>query len=287
ASDTTCPSRLSSGGVTPSTTTNSMDSENPHTSTGANKTPIIVGVCAPIVVLALLGLALFFTLLRRKRKQSAKNEYLEPRQFRETGNMNDTTDGSATSLLHSEPTKPSKFEHRADSNSAVVLITNTSTSPAPNTATSDPRSSHEPPSTPSTSSAAATIIPPARSPNSKMREGAGVAAVPTVVELPVPPASSTENSRWPWGAQLPSASIGPGEVVFQHTDARGVTIRELPPPCIRGLDIPSHKTGMIGSEFEGAITTAVGVVAVSGYGLAPAAGRICAPVDDTNREPPG
>ncbi|KAF5378165.1 hypothetical protein D9615_007588 [Tricholomella constricta] len=233
SSDTSCPTRSSSGGVAPPATITTND---PQTSPGTsvrdphhvNKNPIIIGICVGVGCLILLGIAAFF-FLRRRRRQDAKQGYLEPRQFQATAANNVPT-------APSEPCRPSKFVNQENSDSAVALPRNTSTSRVPVSVTSVP-SSYEPPTTPSAPSFTASSVPQT-SPggrSSKMREAAAVTAVAqlaseAVTTPPTAPSSiqSTEDSRWPRGVD--PISPEPGEAVYQHTDARAVTMRELPPP---------------------------------------------------------
>ncbi|KAF8063562.1 hypothetical protein FPV67DRAFT_1507116 [Lyophyllum atratum] len=230
AIDTTCPGRSGSSGVAPpaSTSTTSNPTSGPHTlppSQGSSKTPVIAGVCVAVGCILILAVALFLFLRRRKRNANMEMDYLEPRKFQGTGSeilaMRSTSGPSSTSL----------FTKQATLGSSVGLH-------GPATVTSVP-SSYEPPSTrsaPASSSTTASITPPALgSRKTKAREAnfttVGPLSATTHMTTPTTapfPSSLSEDSRWPPG--IAPTSPEPGEVVFQHTDARAMTLRELPPP---------------------------------------------------------
>ncbi|KAG6916624.1 hypothetical protein DXG01_006120 [Tephrocybe rancida] len=213
STDTTCALREShsGSGIAPSSTTLSPNSISTTSTTTAsttsepktgstNKVPIIVGVCVSVGVLLILAAAVYLFCVR-KRRANAKKNYLQPEQFHEMGNR----------VLLAPSTLPSKAAYSGAS--AQNLID----SNAPTSASSVP-SSHEPPT-----SAAATS-PSVSGVTTKGRDLQDT--LPT--HRPTTSASQSEDSRWPPGSDPTGPE--PGEVLFQHTDARAMRVRELPPP---------------------------------------------------------
>ncbi|GLB42979.1 hypothetical protein LshimejAT787_1204280 [Lyophyllum shimeji] len=228
SNDTTCGGLTSFSGVAPpdttSTTSNSSTSTGtPNTTSNrnSNKTPIIAGVCGALGGLLIIGAILLFLLRQRKRNATTEKEYLEPRQFQETGNYHPLT------------TLPTSFVSAPSSGSTKQRNAGPSRQRGPLTVISV-ASSYEPPSTatlmPASTSTAVSIAPTtAVGRNSKAREVSAAAVSPTPSAAPALLSSTpSEDSRWPPG--IDQTSPGPSEVVIQHTDARGVTVRELPPP---------------------------------------------------------
>ncbi|KAG6828782.1 hypothetical protein H0H87_000859 [Tephrocybe sp. NHM501043] len=220
SSDTSCPGRESSSGIgSPSTTPSSVTSTTSSTTSpsnptsnenkgSTNKVPIIVGVSVGVGVLLILGAAIFFFCVR-KRRAAAKHQYLKPQQFQETGSQ----------VLLSSPASPPKSA-RSEPVSGTSSIANAPTSRASIPSSYEPRMSD--------GGAALPQLPPSSAITSKAREASSSHTNVILPSRRTAPSSHSEDSRWPQGAV--SSMSEAGEILIQHTDARAVRVRELPPP---------------------------------------------------------
>ncbi|KAG5635692.1 hypothetical protein H0H81_010395 [Sphagnurus paluster] len=212
SSNTTCGMQTSSGGIAPFTTPPTTPS-NPSSIKKNDRAPTIAGICVAIVGLIFIGVTFVWFLRRRKHKQKEEQKSLEPHPFRETRN----TLFAGAALPTMGPDRPSKFQTNLNFESASTSTSQpiTATSPSPNS--NEPYGSALPSAPVGTPGATTPVLVQSTK------------ATETRVNVPMRgPSIPSENSRWPPG--LDRIFSDTGEVVFQHTDARAVGVREIPPP---------------------------------------------------------